>query len=65
MMVDVFCGILSGGPFAHHVRKWQADASVANLVGVILGVCPIQVTMVTSACITYNFVGTDVCGRGP
>ena len=34
MMVDVFCGVLSGGPFAHHIRKWQADASVANLVSI-------------------------------
>ncbi|KAL5487347.1 hypothetical protein EMCRGX_G019936 [Ephydatia muelleri] len=40
MMVDVFCGILSGGPFAHHVRKWQADASVANLGQTFVAVDP-------------------------
>lgn len=32
MMVETMCGILSGGPFATHIRKWKCDSSVANLV---------------------------------
>lgn len=32
-MVETICGVLSGGPFASHIRKWQNDPSVANLVG--------------------------------
>ena len=34
MMVETMCGILSGGPFAQHMRKWQTpDANTkANLV---------------------------------
>lgn len=32
MMVEVMCGIMGGGPYAHHIRKWTGDTSVANLV---------------------------------
>ena len=32
MMVEVMCGMLGGGPFAHHIRKWTGDQRVANLV---------------------------------
>ena len=34
MMVETVCGVLSGGPFASNIRKWQNDPSVANLVGI-------------------------------
>ena len=34
MMVDVFCGILSGSSFGPTMRKWQGDDErVADLVG--------------------------------
>ena len=34
MMVETMCGILSGGPFAQHMRKWQTPDpnTKANLV---------------------------------
>ena len=37
-MVETICGVLGGGPFAHHIRNWQdKDATkVANLVGRLL-----------------------------
>ena len=33
MMVDVFCGILSGSAFGKNIKRWQGDDErVANLV---------------------------------
>ena len=33
MMVEVMCGMLGGGTYAHHVRKWSREEHrVANLV---------------------------------
>ena len=32
MMVEIFCGILSGGSYGPHVRKWKESHLVANLV---------------------------------
>lgn len=33
MMVDIMGGILGGGAYAQHIRRWnQADGKVANLV---------------------------------
>jgi LDH2 family malate/lactate/ureidoglycolate dehydrogenase len=32
MMVEIFCGILSGANYAHHVRKWKESHRQANLV---------------------------------
>lgn len=31
MMVEIFCGILSGASYAHHVRKWKDTHRLANL----------------------------------
>lgn len=25
MMVEVMCGILGGGSYAHHIRKWSVE----------------------------------------
>lgn len=30
-MVEVLCGVLSGGPFAHHIRRWKSSKEIANL----------------------------------
>jgi len=33
MMVDVFCGVLSGSAFGTNIRDWQGDDhKIANLV---------------------------------
>ena len=32
MLVELLCGVLSGGPCGKHIRKWQNDSRVANLV---------------------------------
>ena len=32
MMVEVFCGILSGSMFGPHVRKWKETHKTADLV---------------------------------
>ena len=32
MMVEMICGILGGGPYAHHIREWTVADRVANLV---------------------------------
>ena len=33
MMVEVLCGVLGGGPYGPHIRRWnQKDNEVANLV---------------------------------
>ena len=32
-MVEVLCGVLAGGPFAHHIRGWTNPNGEANLVG--------------------------------
>ena len=32
MMVEVFCGILSGSAFGPFIRNWKGDERVANLV---------------------------------
>jgi len=32
-MVEIFCGILSGSTYAHHVRKWKDTHKEADLVG--------------------------------
>ena len=32
-MVEVLCGVLGGGPFAHHIRAWTNPKGEANLVG--------------------------------
>ena len=35
-MVEVLCGVLGGGPYAHHIRSWTNPKGEANLVrGVI------------------------------
>ena len=31
-MVEVLCGVMSGGPYAEHIRKWTGDPSKADLV---------------------------------
>ena len=35
MMVEMICGVLGGGPYAHHVREWTMADKVANLVWTI------------------------------
>jgi LDH2 family malate/lactate/ureidoglycolate dehydrogenase len=35
-MVEVLRGILSGGPFAHHIRRWKSSKEIANLVRYIM-----------------------------
>lgn len=42
MMVEVFCGILSGGPFAHHIRQWKSSSTntVANLGQTFVAINP-------------------------
>ena len=35
VMVEVFCGILSGAAFGPNIRRWTGDERVANLVGVL------------------------------
>ena len=32
VMVEVLCGVMSGGPYAEHIHKWTGDASKADLV---------------------------------
>ena len=32
MMVEMICGVLGGGPYAHHIREWTVADRVANLV---------------------------------
>ena len=32
MMVEVMCGMLGGGPYAHHIRKWGDEHREADLV---------------------------------
>ncbi len=32
MMVEIMGGILGGGPYGTHIRKWQKDDRVADLV---------------------------------
>lgn len=33
MMVEVMCGMLGGGMYAHHIRKWSGEGQrVADLV---------------------------------
>ena len=32
MMVEIMGGILGGGPFGPHIRKWKLDDRVADLV---------------------------------
>lgn len=36
MMVETFCGILSGGAFGPFVRQWKAFERPANLVSLLL-----------------------------
>ena len=31
-MVDVLCGVMSGGPYGGQIRKWTSNSSEANLV---------------------------------
>ena len=31
-MVEVLCGVMSGGPCGEHIRKWSGDPSKADLV---------------------------------
>ena len=31
-MVDVLCGVMSGGPYGERIRKWTGDPSEADLV---------------------------------
>ena len=35
-MVEVLCGVMSGGPYAGHIRKWTGDPSKADLVWKLL-----------------------------
>ena len=35
MMVEMICGVLGGGPYAHHIREWTMADKVANLVWTI------------------------------
>ena len=36
MMVDVFCGVLSGSAFGTNIRNWKGeDHKIANLVKII------------------------------
>ena len=35
MMVEIFCGILSGGAFGPFVRQWKDFDNIANLVRLI------------------------------
>lgn len=36
MMVEIMGGILGGGAYGPHIRKWKNDQRVANLVSVIM-----------------------------
>ncbi|XP_060585806.1 uncharacterized oxidoreductase YjmC-like [Ruditapes philippinarum] len=40
MMVEIFCGILSGANYAHHVRKWKESHRQANLGQCFVAVDP-------------------------
>lgn len=40
MMVEIFCGILSGSMYAHHVRSWKESQREANLGQCFIAVDP-------------------------
>jgi LDH2 family malate/lactate/ureidoglycolate dehydrogenase len=40
MMVELMCGVLSGGPFGPHVRAWKGSKSIANLGQTFIAVDP-------------------------
>ena len=31
-MVEVLCGVMSGGPYGEHIRKWTGEPSKADVV---------------------------------
>lgn len=39
-MVEVLCGVMSGGPYAGHIRKWTGDPSKADLGQMFMALDP-------------------------
>jgi LDH2 family malate/lactate/ureidoglycolate dehydrogenase len=51
MMVDIMGGMLGGGAYAHHVRKWKAaDGRHANLVSTII------IIIISCPCDDFEFI---------
>ena len=56
MMVEMICGVLGGGPYAHHIREWTVADRVANLVWTIFmdSVCHLFLSIPVSFPLHFN-----------
>ena len=74
MMVEIFCGILSGGAYGNKIRRWKTTDRVANLVckltflfkcyfrKVFLYMCTgLYVCLSVCSCVSGVYVYLSVC----
>ena len=64
MMVEVLGGILGGGPYGPHIRKWQGDSRAANLVSYCLHTLTPSHTHTVTHTIAYTHMRTHILNTG-